>query len=43
MSTIKDYKEKIGDQLKDVDIAMLFLNAGVLTYGWVVDQSLADI
>ncbi len=43
MSTIEDYKKKIGDQLKDVDIAMLFLNADVFKDGWVVDQSLADI
>jgi len=25
---ISDYKQKIGDELKDIDIAMLFLNAG---------------
>jgi hypothetical protein len=28
MFTIKDYKEKIADKVKDIDIAMLFLNAG---------------
>lgn len=26
--TIKQYKEKIADQVNDIDIAMLFLNAG---------------
>lgn len=30
---ISDYKEKIGDALKDIDIAMLFLNAGFIRVG----------
>ena len=29
MYTIKEYKTLIADKVKDLDIAMLFLNAGV--------------
>lgn len=29
MKTMKDYREQIANKLKDIDIAMLFLNAGV--------------
>jgi len=28
LCTIKDYKENIADKVKDIDIAMLYLNAG---------------
>ena len=30
MSTIQDYQRTIADKLKNIDIAMLFLNAGVI-------------
>ena len=42
---ISDYKEKIGDQLKDIDIAMLFLNAGHINIGnfhEMEDQEIQD-
>ena len=29
LETIDDYQTTIGDKLKEIDIAMLFLNAGV--------------
>ena len=32
-TTIKDYQELIGDKLKDIDIGMLFLNAGYIEVG----------
>ncbi len=41
--TIADYKEKIADKLKDIDIAMLFLNAGYLPVGPFADMSYMDI
>lgn len=28
LCVIKDYKERIADKLKDIDIAILYLNAG---------------
>ena len=28
LTNISDYKEKIGEKLKNIDIAILFLNAG---------------
>ena len=33
MHSIQEYKEKIVHKLKDLDIAMLFLNAGVAQMG----------
>lgn len=35
--TINDYREKIANQIKDIDIAMLFLNAGYAQAGAFVD------
>jgi short-subunit dehydrogenase len=32
-TTIKEYKEQIGDKLDDIDIGMLFLNAGYIRVG----------
>ena len=29
MNTIEDYQKHIGDKLKDIDVAMLILNAGL--------------
>ena len=46
MHTIKDYKEIIANKLKDIDIAMLFLNAGVAQMGSFADideSSVEDI
>lgn len=40
---IKDYKEKIAEQLKDIDIAMLFLNAGYIAVGAFKDLTDEDI
>lgn len=43
LCTIKDYKEKIADQVKDIDIAMLFLNAGYAQCGAFADQADQDV
>lgn len=43
LCTIKDYQEKIGDQLKDIDIAMLFLNAGYAAFGAFKDITNDDV
>lgn len=40
---ISDYKEKIGDALADVDVAMLFLNAGFIQVGEFNLISMEDI
>jgi short-subunit dehydrogenase len=37
LQNIKDYKEVIGAKLKDIDIALLFLNAGVGQMGLFAD------
>jgi len=37
LCTIQDYKSKIADQVKDIDIAMLFLNAGYAQCGAFAD------
>jgi hypothetical protein len=33
MSTLEEYQSTIGDKLKDLDVAMLFLNAGAFKFG----------
>ena len=43
LCTIQDYKTKIADQVKDIDIAMLFLNAGYFQCGAFVNQTDEDI
>jgi len=40
---ISDYQEKIGAVLKDIDIAMLFLNAGYIRCGSFTDISAEEI
>lgn len=37
MHTIQEYRDTIGSKLKDIDIAMLFLNAGVAQMGCFAD------
>lgn len=39
LATIQDYQVAIGDQLKDLDVAVLILNAGVLFPGDLTDLS----
>jgi short-subunit dehydrogenase len=40
---IEDYKTKIGDALKDIDIGMLFLNAGYGQCGPFADITNMDV
>lgn len=35
--SIDDYKVKLADQVKDIDIAMVFLNAGMVARGAFVN------
>lgn len=37
--TINEYREKIANQLTDIDISMLYLNAGFLQVGAFKDQT----
>ena len=39
LATIDDYQNKIGEKLKDIDLAVLVLNAGVLFPGDLTDLS----
>lgn len=43
LCTINDYKVKIADQVKDIDIALLFLNAGFAQAGPFEDITLMDV
>ena len=40
---IGDYQTKIGDKLKDIDIGMLFLNAGYALPGAFADLTNMDV
>ena len=42
-TTIKEYKELIGDKLKNIDIGMLFLNAGFIEVGPFASLTPEDI
>jgi len=41
--SIEDYQRVIGDKLKDIDVAMLFLNAGWLLMGPFMDLTNDEI
>jgi len=43
LTKIEEYKELIGDALKDVDIAMLYLNAGLAQIGAFTDITDMDV
>jgi hypothetical protein len=40
---IEDYKTAIADKVKDIDIAMLFLNAGYNQVGLLAMQTKMDV
>jgi len=43
MFQIEDYQEKIADQVRDLDIAMVFLNAGYAQIGAFQDLPFSEI
>ena len=43
LTTIQDYEDKIGKELKEIEIAMLYLNAGYLQMGGFSDVSHNEI
>ena len=46
LSTIEDYKKNILAQISDIDVAMVFLNAGMIHRGHIAnieDNKLEDI
>jgi len=43
LATIQDYKEVVGEAVRDLDIAMLFLNAGWASIGPFAEISHKDV
>lgn len=43
LCTIAEYQKKIGDALKNIDVAMLFLNAGFAQCGAFTDITNNDV
>ena len=43
MYTINDYQTKIGDQLADIDVAVLALNAGFAHTGPFIDITNSEV
>ncbi len=39
ISTIKEYKEQVADKVVDIDVAMLFLNAGIIFEKYFVSHT----
>ena len=39
ISTIKEYKELVAEKVKDIDIAILFLNAGIIFEKYFVSHT----
>lgn len=43
MMTVQDYVDKVADKVKDLDIGVLIVNAGLMCFNYVADQSEQEV